>query len=312
MKQEKKHPALRALHKVKKRYSDNAFIQIENHHNDEYKNESFLIKTTDYFNVFDMSEDVAAEYSPIIAWNYAKLIYRFDVDAEEEIIKTELRGKIPCEIFLKMPSYCVFIESSKLTYEGKNITGFFSCVDYLDAFGSYAILFSFYHKNEYVIPYFFPLLPEKSLEEIISEIQIKIFKMFGSPDSDLLELIIQALSLTLFVCTQNSQITQKEKKKGVSRRNGFVIENDAVFNDVAVDIGRAIRLNKIDDKSRTGTHSEGRKSPRPHIRRAHWQGFWMGSKKEDNQVYDLRWLPPFPVAVKDNNAIPATIHKIKK
>lgn len=312
MKQEKKHPTLRVLHKVKKKYSDNAFIQIENHHNDEYKNEPFLIKTPDYFNVFDMPEELAAELAPIIAWNYAKLIYRFDQDAEEEIIKTEMSGKIPGEVFLKMPSYCVFIESSKLSYEGKNITGFFACVDYLDAFGSYSILFSFYRKNEYVIPYIFPLLPGKSLQEIISEIQIKIFKTFDTQDRKLLELIKQALSLTLFVCTQNSQIEQREKKKGVSRRNGFVIENDAVLNDVAVDIGRAIRLNKIDEKSRVGTHSEGRKSPRPHIRRAHWQGFWMGSKKDDNQVFDLRWLPPFPVAMKNGREIPATIHKIKK
>lgn len=33
---------------------------------------------------------------------------------------------------------------------------------------------------------------------------------------------------------------------------------------------------------------------RPHIRRAHWHGYWTGSK--DERSYTLKWLPPMAIA----------------
>ncbi|MGC6378155.1 hypothetical protein ACNO7L_10190 [Bisgaard Taxon 45] len=61
--------------------------------------------------------------------------------------------------------------------------------------------------------------------------------------------------------------------------------------------------------SKNGSH----KTRRPHIRRAHWHGYWTGKRDEpENRKFDLKWLPPFAVGLKDGAEIPAVVHKIKK
>lgn len=40
--------------------------------------------------------------------------------------------------------------------------------------------------------------------------------------------------------------------------------------------------------------------PRPHVRRAHWHGFWSGPRKSEKQrTFSVQWLPPIAVAMVD-------------
>ncbi len=55
-----------------------------------------------------------------------------------------------------------------------------------------------------------------------------------------------------------------------------------------------------------GTHA----SPRPHMRRAHWHHFWTGPKTGERKLI-LRWLPPIPVGVDENQEGPVVIHRVK-
>lgn len=59
-----------------------------------------------------------------------------------------------------------------------------------------------------------------------------------------------------------------------------------------VAIGRQLRAAA---KAETGAAHKG---PRPHIRRAHWHGYWLGPRA-GGQRFELRWLPPIAVALKE-------------
>ncbi len=62
-------------------------------------------------------------------------------------------------------------------------------------------------------------------------------------------------------------------------------------------VGRAIRnVGKEEiDPGETDAPRPERKSPRPHLRRAHWHGFWHGPK-EGLRRFRYRWIPPTFVA----------------
>jgi hypothetical protein len=57
-----------------------------------------------------------------------------------------------------------------------------------------------------------------------------------------------------------------------------------------------------------GTHAR----PRPHIRRAHWHGYWTGprAKPAKERKFVLRWLAPIPVNVSEETPTIPTIHEV--
>lgn len=45
------------------------------------------------------------------------------------------------------------------------------------------------------------------------------------------------------------------------------------------------------------------KKQTPHIRKAHWHGYWKGSKKENTQEFFYKWIPPVVVNQYAENAL---------
>ncbi|CAB1223635.1 hypothetical protein SFB9_3815 [Klebsiella michiganensis] len=51
---------------------------------------------------------------------------------------------------------------------------------------------------------------------------------------------------------------------------------------------------------------------RPHIRRAHWQGYRTGQKKQDTpQKREMRWIAPVFVNARDNEMLQAVVRSLK-
>jgi hypothetical protein len=111
------------------------------------------------------------------------------------------------------------------------------------------------------------------------------------------EVIQPYLSLVIYLCSQDpeykegkgpSRLRPKRTKKGwrlfpASRRRIW-----SVGHDTGETIARAHRQ----PPRQTGERAR----PEPHIRRAHWHGFWSGPKDGDRR-FEYRWLPPVPVNV---------------
>jgi hypothetical protein len=58
--------------------------------------------------------------------------------------------------------------------------------------------------------------------------------------------------------------------------------------------------------------SAPRARPRPHIRRAHWHSYWVGSRRDASQRRVLvKWLPPIPVGLAEVDELIPTIHPVE-
>jgi len=72
--------------------------------------------------------------------------------------------------------------------------------------------------------------------------------------------------------------------------------------------GHDIRQERAHGKPSGGTHAR----PRPHIRRAHWHGFWIGPKlRPTERRMDVRWMPPLPVGVNRLGDLVPVIRPVK-
>lgn len=80
--------------------------------------------------------------------------------------------------------------------------------------------------------------------------------------------------------------------------------------DTGYRIGSALqRAHEAQRESAPG--GDAGKSPSPHIRRAHWHHFWVGPGKEPKErKLVLKWLPPIPVSLADDEIIP-TVHPVR-
>ncbi|MGV7078508.1 AcrVA2 family anti-CRISPR protein [Testudinibacter sp. P80/BLE/0925] len=336
MRQDKKHPTIRHLKQLLNRYPKLAeqsdlirqlhkesvcFIPM-NAYQSIYLNE-----TSSLPEMLALMTDIS-KMGALIPWSYSKLIYRFDDEAALEIMQTEMDSIIPISVFYRLPAWSIYVETPPIDFEnGQKINGFYAHLDagnpdnpgyesdelrlLLDTTGGLVAL---------------PLpLKETTVKGLIdglissAKVQASKVHIFDdvSPDDNwssiMLTYIKPVLSLLIFICTQNDEVTERKPVKQAYKRNGYVINPDPIINDVGVRIGSAIKLSKqqAEAKEREYT-STGRLAPRPHIRRAHWHGFWSGSKKDDKQKFNLKWLPPIPVGTDDTDKITPTAHKIKK
>ena len=97
----------------------------------------------------------------------------------------------------------------------------------------------------------------------------------------------------------------KKTKKGWAARQGLQIWN------VGVRIGATIR--EYLQKTGQDECASGR-TLRPHIRRAHWHGYWTGPRNDpEHKKYIHKWIPAIPVNVTpaDNGELPAVVRNIK-
>lgn len=60
------------------------------------------------------------------AWRATQGIYRYDPSLYHAIIKTPVDGDIPHEVLYKLPEWCVYVETSDLTFGGDRLWGFFA------------------------------------------------------------------------------------------------------------------------------------------------------------------------------------------
>jgi hypothetical protein len=266
----------------------------------------------------------------LAAWRVTQSIYRFDKDIYNEVINTPISGDIPHEVLFNLPEWCVYVETPGLQYNNQALFGFFAfleqdannnrkelrlVLDLTTDFQEKPFLLSIpLHLGQW------PLKEaiEKAIKEAapgaqhILKIDITQYKQeMVPPLSDYLEPL---LSLILYLCATNGEIGEEGKKPGNPRpkktKKGprlFPAQKVSVW-DVGVRMGVALRkARNIEEKGETG---EGKQhsSPRPHIRRAHWHGYWKGPRDGDRK-YILKWLSPILVGEGD---LPTTIRPVKR
>jgi hypothetical protein len=124
-----------------------------------------------------------------------------------------------------------------------------------------------------------------------------------------------ALNKILYLCSESPDVdgeiawTSRESRPTL----GGKFPNRATKWDVGFRIGSALRKARAEYRESNDSYEDKEySSPRPHIRRAHWHHYWVGSERTADRRLVLKWLPPIPVGTFDGADIPVVIRPVEK
>lgn len=268
-------------------------------------------------------ESDLADLAPLTAmgaWRYTQGIYRFNATLFDELSKTSDVGTLPADVLLRLPEWCVYVELPE---------GFDHGLDVLHGFFAYLEHDMNSERKElrFVLDQDGPLfssvalhLGEWSVQEGVQRVRDEAKKRGGflAPDftdeaiSGTAELISSLLPFLLYICSDEPEVTghipgsrphyasYTRTKRGLRL---FPPDKPRVWR-IGEEAGAAI------ERGRVATSASGgeRKGPRPHMRRAHWHGFWSGAikqrpgeEKQPERRFGYKWLPPIVVGVGDDD-----------
>lgn len=256
----------------------------------------------------------AYELAAFGTWRYSQGVYRFDADLFEALVSTPYDTIIPVDVIQRLPQFCCYIETA-----GKLETtqeGFLVLLGYnLDTY-QLELGFQVVYDTGKTVPIYLPLKKEKNINELFKEIRDTGVRNAENPNipeefRDLLTgdrvdyasvIIKKMLPLVLYLCSDKPDIDNlwepgkspsnpaPKKVKG-NRTKLFPAQKPTIW-EVGRNIGQALRDAAAQKPEYAGgTHA----SPRAHIRRGHWHGYWTGPRKGDNRVFVLKWLHPMLV-----------------
>ncbi len=279
-------------------------------------------------------------------WSEYKQVYKLDGDFFEELVRTENIGftkdtfrRLPINTFYIDLESCKNISPFVGAYVHIEVddTPDVGVFVYMLTDGkdnqNGSIIFSHYavchFGNEDEIVYYEKdrvdtnefLVKDLKVGELPGDIPLK-----SMPGEDRrVDIVTAILQVILFLSSDSEDIwessitkqTYKPRKPGTPVKNRF---SELRMWDVGVRYGKAIKLAKEEIKNvslgkdtEPGTDAEEksdgrgvRKSPRPHLRCAHWQRFHYG---EGRTKVRTRWVGP--VLVCGGKEMPVTIHKVE-
>ena len=260
-----------------------------------------------------------ASITALATWRVSQGVYRFDTDLFNELVSQPLEGNLPCDTLMRLPEWCVYIETNGLNYEVLNIEGFFAHLESDANNNRKELRLLFVNNTGYNIPIMLHL-GNWTVEESLQKVKEEADKHVKSANIKIpaftkqhAEKIASFLQLVLYLCAENADIPVRPQHTNTRvRMSGQVdVPKEPRVWMVGERIGAAIRKYRHEErqnehKAAGDTHA----SPRPHVRRAHWHHFWTGPKTGEQKLV-LRWLPPIPIGYEDGQDSPVVIHKVK-
>lgn len=272
-------------------------------------------------------------FGALAAWRVTQGIYRFDSDLYASVIDTPLNGDIPCNVLYQLPEWCVYVETPGLSVTDIRVYGFFAYLEHDINTGRPELRLVIDSDS---ISQIILHLGKWSLQEAISKAQAEgrrqAVKASMSQAAAVLsqledtgmnksleELATPCLNLLLFLCSQAGEVGTPEhrpenpKPKWAKKAWRLFPARNTTTWDVGVRIGAELRRGQAAASERRDATGQ---TVRPHMRRAHWHGYWKGPRdpeKSDQRRYDLKWLPPTPVNMSGLNAedLPAVIRPVQ-
>jgi len=279
-----------------------------------------------------------ATLGALATWRVTQGIYRFDPMVYNSVRDTPLDREIPCEILYRLPEWCVYIETPGLGSEDWSIHGAFGHLEF-DIDTKRPELRLVFDSDTGPLPIPLHLGPwslAEAMDRTVAESKRQM-GLLGLHDlSDLrdpllnvefrafiLPFVRQVVSLLLYLCSQAAEIgdgkteprkPQPKRVRGLPRL--FPAEKPTMW-DVGVRMGAALRRAYSAESARSAGHGGAHSGPKPHIRVAHWHGFWSGPRDDGprkgtaERRFDVRWLPPISVNVDDLESLPAVARSVK-
>lgn len=253
--------------------------------------------------------------SALGAWRPTQGIYRFDDDLYDALISTPLDGDMPCQVLYRLPAWCVYVETPLMVYAGVDVRGFFAHLECDANSGAHELrlLLQSAHGDLLAVPIHLGAWP---IAEGLRRMRAVAEFNFSAPNSmidrgvqsmvDNMTTLQVCINLLLYLCSDGPDVRgphgalyvpgHPKAKKVKTGWRLFAPLAPTVWR-MGEALGDSIRAGRRAPQG--GTHGR----PRPHIRRAHWHGYWTGPLKGDRR-FDLRWLPPVAVAMAEEDGAP--------
>lgn len=258
------------------------------------------------------------------AWRTSQGIYWIDENLRQAVLETPSSKEIPVDILLELPQWSVYIALPGETHAGGSINGFFAflesdesgrmelriMIDFSDGIPYYSLRSEILHlvRGETL-----EKAHDRALQEGLSRLKImgienaqhqKAISVLREEGSKRLEPLLSCL---LYICSKTAEFrgegeTNYSKPKGSAPKKTkdgwrfFPPDRPKVWY-VGERLGQAIR--EVHETQRT--EGATRSGPRPHVRRAHWHTYWVGPHDSPARHPELKWLPPFAVALADDS-----------
>ena len=258
------------------------------------------------------------------AWRPTQDILRFDADFYNMLTKTPVTGNLPVEIIGRIPAWALYFEARNLAVEGRSYDGFFAGLDQSNDRTQLILRLHFVAvENMRILPFILPL-GDWSVEEAVERTNAQQrnammrlnMEMTGEYTRVADQGLHAALNLLFYVCSYGlDEDRAYEFGPGIRYPQPVKVKRGnwrlfpppkPVIHKLGTEIGEETR--RFNERV-CAPRPHG--SPRPHIRRAHWHGYWRGPlNDQDNRKFSLKWLPPFMVG--NPGGIPGNLQKVIK
>lgn len=263
----------------------------------------------------------------LAGWRQSKGIYRVDKEIFDSLSDTTINGEIPSEVLYKLPQWCVYVEIPEgAKFNPQQAKGFFAFLEY-DARDFHSELIILLDADNILLPFilflggtiedgFRKLLENNEKMSAQSGFPLKMIQqqlgIKGDEGlNDISKIISPYISVLLYLCSENADIKDSSgsrllpsNPKSQKLKKGFrtVAADKVTIWNVGYQLAdrlkkaKEVERTKLDDSTaetssidKSLTHA----SAKPHVRRAHWHGYWVGSKSDKHFV--LKWLHPILV-----------------
>lgn len=228
--------------------------------------------------IHNMAAD-AARLSAIAAWRVTQGIYQFDPDLYESLITTNINN-LPAEVLTLMPEWGIYIE----TPDHEIIAGFFAHCEY-DARHKRPELRLLLNTPDSLIPVAIPVI-YGMLSDAINIAAPGMGEVLGKICEPL-------VSLVLYICSVSADFghysTYRPAPIKTKRGPRIFPPTSPTIVETGKTTGAILRASRASYNT-PASEGIGRKLL-PHVRRAHWHGYWKGNPPR----FEIRWMPPILV-----------------
>lgn len=237
-------------------------------------------------------------------WRFSLGIYQFDTDVYTALADSVPNGEMPVDVLFRLPEWCVYIETPGHCWMNECLHGFWAHLEH-DINTKRPELRLLLDLEQQLIPIPLHLGPwtiteaiDRAMSEASRQSQIALGAPLSSSPSD--EIAIQLyglISLVLYLCSDEPELendfepgTSPKRPTPTRTKKGWRLfpANKPRIWKVASQMGDQLRRS-------VSEVNEGVRKVSPHIRKAHWHGFWTGPRDGERR-FKYKFLPPTFVA----------------
>lgn len=276
----------------------------------------------------------ATTLAALAAWRKTRGVYTFDPDVYEEVCETSLDGKLPIDMLLRMPEWCIYLPTPDMNVLSTRIYGCFVHLEHNLSNGRAELRLLFDVGDDYQVVYPVTLhLGDWTLHEALDRAnkatadRESLKNVSGLPDAQKIKQAFEVatravVNMVLFVCSQASDISgshgRPSNPQPTKTRKGMKVFAAQHTREWLVGARLGSALRKARSIREDAAVITGRRGPRPHIRRAHWHTYLTGPRTADGQRLPrtdlqahLKWLHPTLVRVNDEDKLTTVVYPVR-